>query len=159
MIAITEEAPAQPELAPFFRASEAYSASLYPAESNHMLPVAELAAAHVRFFVARLDGGAVGCAALVLQGKGEAELKRMFVADAARGRGAGRALLRRIEDTAHGEGVSTLCLETGIRNAEALALYRRAGFFERGPFGMYRPDPLSVFMEKVLEGRVSQRLQ
>jgi ribosomal protein S18 acetylase RimI-like enzyme len=72
----------------------------------------------------------------------------MFVADAARGRGAGHALLRRIEETARREGVRVLSLETGIRNAEALALYRRAGFRERGPFGSYLPDPLSVFMEK-----------
>jgi putative acetyltransferase len=151
MIEIAQEVPDQAELMPLFQASEEYSASLYPAESNHMLPVAELAAANVRFFVARLDGRAVGCAALVLQGEGEAELKRMFVADAARGRGAGHALLRRIEETARRECVRVLRLETGIRNAEAVALYRRAGFCERGPFGSYRPDPLSVFMERRLE--------
>ena len=151
MIEVGQEAPHQDELLPLFHASEVYSAALYPAESNHTLPVAELAATNVRFFVARLDGRAIGCAALVLQGDGEAELKRMFVADAARGRGAGRALLLRIEDAARREGVRVLRLETGIRNAEALALYRRAGFYERGPFGSYRPDPLSVFMEKASE--------
>jgi putative acetyltransferase len=150
MIEITQETPHQEELTPLFRASEAYSASLYPAESNHTLPVAELVAANVRFFVARLGGRAVGCAALVLQGRGEAELKRMFVADAARGRGAGHALLRRIEETSRREDARVLRLETGIGNAEALALYRRAGFRERGPFGSYLPDPLSVFMEKRL---------
>ena len=148
MIEVEQETPHQAELLPLFQASEDYSAALYPAESNHTLPVAELAAAHVRFFVARLDGRAVGCAALVLQGDGEAELKRMFVADAARGQGAGRALMQRIEETARREGVRVLRLETGIKNAEALALYRRAGFGERGPFGSYGPDPLSVFMEK-----------
>ena len=151
MIEVEQETPHQEELMPLFQASEAYSAALYPAESNHTLPVAELAAANVRFFVARLDGRAVGCAALVLQGEGEGELKRMFIADAARGRGAGRALLQRIEDAARREGVRVLRLETGIKNVEALGLYRRAGFGERGPFGTYRPDPLSVFMEKGLE--------
>ncbi|HEV8436640.1 MAG TPA: GNAT family N-acetyltransferase, partial [Methylomirabilota bacterium] len=34
--------------------------------------------------------------------------------------------------------------------AAALGLYRAAGYVERGPFGDYRPDPLSVFMEKRL---------
>ena len=150
MIEVEQETPHQEELLPLFQASEDYSASLYPAESNHTLPVAELAAANVRFFVARLDGRAVGCAALVLQGKGEAELKRMFVTDAARGRGAGHGLLRRIEETARCEDVRVVRLETGIRNVEALALYRRAGFQERGPFGSYGPDPLSVFMEKAM---------
>ena len=75
----------------------------------------------------------------------------MFVADAARGYGAGRALQQRIEETARCEGVRMLRLETGIKNAAALALYRGAGFRERGPFGSYRPDPLSVFMEKRLD--------
>jgi len=41
-----------------------------------------------------------------------------------------------------------LRLETGIHNADALALYRGAGFVECEAFGDYQPDPLSVFMEK-----------
>ncbi len=41
-------------------------------------------------------------------------------------------------------------LETGIKSDEALGLYRRSGYIERGPFGAYRADPLSIFMEKVL---------
>jgi putative acetyltransferase len=39
-------------------------------------------------------------------------------------------------------------LETGVRQPEALALYRRHGYTERGPFGPYQPDPLSTFFEK-----------
>ena len=38
--------------------------------------------------------------------------------------------------------------ETDIHNTEALALYRGAGFVECEPFGDYRADPLSVFVEK-----------
>ena len=41
-------------------------------------------------------------------------------------------------------------LETGIRQPEALGLYRASGYREIGPFGDYGPDPLSVFMEKNL---------
>lgn len=41
-------------------------------------------------------------------------------------------------------------LETGILQPAAIALYRSAGFRETGCFGDYRPDPLSMFMEKVL---------
>lgn len=41
-------------------------------------------------------------------------------------------------------------LETGVYQPEALALYGRAGYVERGPFGDYVADPLSVFMEKEL---------
>ena len=41
-------------------------------------------------------------------------------------------------------------LETGIHQPEALGLYRRLGYVERGPFGSYALDPLSVFFEKRL---------
>jgi putative acetyltransferase len=50
------------------------------------------------------------------------------------------------------EGAAVLRLETGAGSHAALALYRAAGFVERGPFGAYRPDPLSVFMEKPIGG-------
>ena len=50
-------------------------------------------------------------------------------------------------------GMTALRLETGTQQPEALALYRSAGFTEIGPFGDYRADPLSLFMEKRLPGR------
>ena len=46
--------------------------------------------------------------------------------------------------------VTTLRLETGIKQDAAIRLYESAGFRRRGPFGSYRDDPLSVFMEKPL---------
>ena len=95
----------------------------------------------------------VGCGAVVLGEGGQAELKRMFVTDAARGLKLGQAILAALERVAREHGVRLLQLETGIRNHAALALYRRQGFVERGPFGAYRPDPLSVFMEKPLAGQ------
>ncbi len=47
-------------------------------------------------------------------------------------------------------GVTLMQLETGIKQPEAIALYRKLGYAERGPFGTYQPDPLSLFMEKRL---------
>jgi putative acetyltransferase len=129
-------------------ASDAYMASLYPAESNHMLDIASLQRPGVLFLVARLDGRAVGCGAVVSSGEGWAEVKRMFVAPAARGLKLGRQLLAQIETLASRNGEQLLRLEMGAEQPEALALYRSAGFVEIGPFGSYRPDPLSVFMEK-----------
>ena len=46
-------------------ANNAYMAALYPAESNHGLSLADLLKPAVSFFVARMDGAAVGCGALV----------------------------------------------------------------------------------------------
>ena len=47
-------------------------------------------------------------------------------------------------------GVTLMQLETGIKQPEAIALYREFGYTERGTFGSYQPDPLSLFMEKRL---------
>lgn len=149
-IEIAVEDPAQPEIAPLLLASDAYMASLYPAESNHMLDVASLRQPHVAFLVARVDGRALGCGAVVDSGEGWAEVKRMFVSPAARGLKLGRRLLDEIEAIAARRGVGVLRLEMGGLQPEALALYRSAGFCEIGPFAAYRADPLSIFMEKTL---------
>jgi putative acetyltransferase len=58
--------------------------------------------------------------------------------------------MNHLEAEARRLGVSVLRLETGISQPEALALYRRRGYVERAPFGAYRLDPLSLFMEKTL---------
>jgi putative acetyltransferase len=51
---------------------------------------------------------------------------------------------------AGGAGVEMLCLETGVANQAALALYEKTGFKRRGPFADCHSDPLSVFMERPL---------
>jgi putative acetyltransferase len=150
MIQIAIENPDQPEVAALLEASDAYMATLYPAESNHLLDIASLQRPEVTFLVARVDGRALGCGAVVSSGEGWAEIKRMFVAPAARGLKLGRRLLEQIEAVASRGGERLLRLETGAKQPEALALYRSAGFVEIGPFGAYRPDPLSMFMEKPL---------
>jgi putative acetyltransferase len=153
MIEITVENPDQAEVHALLAASDAYMASLYPAESNHMVDVNTLKQPQVTFLVARAEGRAVGCGAVVQSAEGWAEIKRMFVSPAARGRQVGRKLLERLEAVAREKGIAALRLETGISQPEALALYRSAGFREIEPFGDYRPDPLSLFMEKTITGR------
>jgi putative acetyltransferase len=148
MIEINVETADQPEVHALLAASDAYMASLYPAESNHMVDVSTLLQPHVTFLVARAEGRAVGCGAVVESAEGWAEIKRMFVSPAARGRKVGRQLLARLELVARQSRITALRLETGISQPEALALYRSAGFQEIEPFGDYRPDPLSLFMEK-----------
>lgn len=132
------------------RALDAYLEALYPAISNHILPIETLCAPNVAFFVARRDGAAVGCGALLIEQAGTAEVKRMFVTPAARGQGVGRQILRCIEERAAREGLALIRLETGIHQADARALYRAFGYADCGPFGQYFADPLSVFMQKRL---------
>jgi putative acetyltransferase len=149
-VAVNPESPRQGDVIELIRALDAYQAALYPAESNHLLPIEALAAPDVRFFVARRAGEALGCGALRIDSAGYGEVKRMFVMPRARGLKLGRRILERIEAAAREERLHCLRLETGIDQPEALGLYRAAGFAERGPFGEYGPDPLSVFMEKPL---------
>ena len=150
MLEIARETPDQPEVGALLAKADARSQALYPAESRNGLALPELLAAEIRFFVARQDGVAAGCGGYMLLPGNGAELKRLFVNPTARGRGIGAAIVQAIEAAARDEGVGTMWLETGIKSAEALRLYRRLGFTPCPPFAAYRPDPLSVFMVKPL---------
>lgn len=148
-VTIAREAPRQPDIIALIDALDAYQAALYPAESNHFLDLAALEAPDIRFFVARRAGAAIGCGALrVFADYGE--IKRMFVRPEARGLKIGRCLLDLLGATARDERLACVRLETGIHQPEAIGLYRAAGFIERGPYGGYASDPLSLFLEKRL---------
>lgn len=147
-LAVAPEPSDQEDVRALFALSDAYAASLYPPESNHMVSGDVFATLKARFFVARRQGRAVGCGGVILNADCSGEIKRMFVNPDARGQGVGKALLSAIETAARSEGIRLLRLETGVRNHEALALYRRNGYRDRGPFGSYVADPWSVFMEK-----------
>ena len=150
MFRIAIERPDQPEVIALIDALDAYQKPLYPAESHHGIDMEALQAPGVLFAVARDVAGRVcGCAAVVLM-RDYGELKRMYVPPAARGRGLGAALLEFLERQSLANQRTVLRLETGNRQPEALRLYARAGYRERDPFGDYRPDPNSVFMEKSL---------
>jgi len=149
-VTVRRESPRTPEVFRLIEALDAYLSALYPPESNHFLDVEALAAPQMRFFVARDGAEALGCGALRVHPEGYGEVKRMFVHAKARGLKVGKRILAEVEAQARQEGLSCLRLETGIHQAEALGLYRAVGFVDRGPFGEYGPDPLSIFMEKPL---------
>ena len=147
---VQSEMPDKPEVLAFLAAADERSASLYPIESRRGPSLRALLSADVRFFVARQDGRAVGCGGFVLLRERSAEMKRLFVDPASRGQGVGSALVQAIQEAASCENVKTLFLETGVKSAEALRLYKRLGFETCSPFAGYQPDPLSVFMTKQL---------
>lgn len=149
-VTITPEPPRKPEVIALLHASDAFAAALYPAESNHLLDLAALEGPGVAFRVARRSGTALGCGALVVQPGGWGEVKRMFLVPHAHGLGIGRRPLAALEAEGRARGLTALRLETGIRQPAALALYRSAGWIDRGPFGSYGADPLSVFLERPL---------
>ena len=94
----------------------------------------ELVAPRGLLVVARRWGDPVGCAAIKFHGDEPAEVKRMWVADTARGVGLGRRLLVEIERIAAARAVTVLRLETNRSLAEAIGLYRSAGYGEVPPF-------------------------
>jgi len=99
-----------------------------PAHDEDMTPPAGF------FVVARLDGQPVGCGALKLKGQAAGEIKRMWTAQSARGRGVARKVLRTLEATARECGLKSLRLETNRTLTEAQALYRQEGYQEVDAF-------------------------
>lgn len=142
--------PASPAARELIERLDGYLSGLYPAESNHLLPVESLRQPNVTFLTARVDGEIVGCGAFVNQDGKYAEIKRMFVLPEFRGLKLGRRILEELESLARASGLKLARLETGVSQPEALLLYERAGYQRREPFGGYPEDPLSVFMEKRL---------
>jgi len=130
----------------------AHMHSLSPAESVHALDVSEMRQRGVTMFTAWEGTALGGMAALQRLDMHQGELKSMRTTAAARGRGAGRALLLHILSVARAEGLSSLWLETGAEDefTAARSLYASEGFTECGPFADYIEDPLSVYMTRTL---------
>jgi putative acetyltransferase len=124
----------------------------YTPEQRHGLAIEAIFHPHIRFFLARLRGEAVGCGGVALF-PDFAEVKRMYVRDVARGQGIADAILARIEAEARDAGLSLLRLETGERQLAAMRFYENAGFSRCQAFGDYAsmaPQSIatSVFFEK-----------
>ena len=150
--------------------SDEYMASLYPAESNHLVSSESLrmgdavflgafrsSSPHAAGETAKTDtmlsssesGECVGCvAARFYRTQGYAEIKRLYVEGACRGLGLARTLMSAIETEIMTEGIDCARLEMGIYQPEADALYRSLGYRDIQPFGEYLVDPLSQFLEK-----------
>jgi len=98
------------------------------------------------------DGRALACGGVARFDDSRGELKRMYVLPEHRGRGFGRRLLEELERGARDLGYVGVVLETGDRQAAALALYESSGY-ERIPcYPPYDARELSLCLEKRLEG-------
>jgi putative acetyltransferase len=131
---------------------EAVLSAEYSPEQRHGLALDAIFQPHIRFFLARLRGAAVGCGGVALF-PDFAEVKRMYVRDVARRQGVAGAILARIEEEVRGAGLSLLRLETGEHQVAAIQLYAQAGFRRCPAFGAYAlmaPQSIvtSVFFEK-----------
>jgi putative acetyltransferase len=133
---------------------EAELSADYSVGQRHGFSARRVFQPNVSFFVARLDGEAVGCGGIAFA-DGMAEVKRMYVRPAKRGSAIGRAILARLEEEARARGVTRLVLETGDVLHAAIRMYEAAGFTRCDAFGSYAtmaPAAIarSVFLEKRL---------
>lgn len=128
----------------------------YGGEDATPVDIGEFVAPRGTFVVGYLDGVATACGGWRAQEsgpeftEGDAELKRMYVVPAARGRGLSRILLADLERRAVQAGRRRLVLETGTRQPEAIGLYSSSGYTEIPRFGMHRCSPRSRCFGKLL---------
>ncbi|MDX2679982.1 GNAT family N-acetyltransferase [Streptomyces sp. NY05-11A] len=146
---ITAVAADDPRILRLVRALDADLAARYPDEpctgGAHIHP-------QIRFLLAEVDGRPVGCCAVQPFPSPDtaAELKRMYVAPQARGRGIAVRLLAEAERTVGALGHSEIRLETGVHQPEAIALYTRAGYTPIPNYPPYQDKTLSRCYAKPL---------
>lgn len=100
--------------------------------------------------VAYVDAKAVGCGAFKQFSDSEAEIKRMFVRPESRGQQIAADILTELESWALQEQFIACVLETGFKQPEAIALYKRSGYTEIPNYGQYADVAASVCMRKAI---------
>jgi putative acetyltransferase len=122
---------------------------LSPPESVHALDVSKLRGSDITFWTVWEGAELLGCGALKELSPKHGEVKSMRTPQKMRRRGAGRAVLTHIVGVARERAYQLLSLETGSAEAflPAQKLYESFGFTYCGPFGDYKDDPNSVFMQ------------
>ena len=94
---------------------------------------------------------AVGCGAIKQFETGIMEVKRMFVPLEERGKGIAGEILRELEIWAKELGNDKCILETGIKQPEAISLYKKSGYRFIDNYGQYAGVENSVCFEKLLK--------
>lgn len=141
-----------PDIVALILALNAELAARYPEPgANHFrLDPDEVAPGRGAVMIARIDERPVGCGAVRLIAPDTAEIKRMYTAPEARGRGVARGMLAALEAEARRLGASRVVLETGERQGEAIKLYEKAGYARIDLYGEYVGAPHSLCMGKSL---------
>ena len=137
---------------------QAYYVTIYGGPDDSPVDAAEFEPPRGLLVLASVDGSGVAMGAwrrrpdldARYEGAPVAEVKRMFVSPAARGRGHARRVLAHLESTARAAGIERLVLETGTMQPEAVALYESAGYGPTFRFGHYADSDLSRYYAKSL---------
>ncbi|MEU4695013.1 GNAT family N-acetyltransferase [Actinoplanes sp. NPDC023714] len=129
-------------------------AALVTAQQRELLAAAGLAGQRifephddVAYLVGTVNGRAVACGGWQAREPGVAEITRMYVRPAHRGRGLGRQMIVALEEEALAAGRSVIRLETAAHLRAVIALYQTSGYARIPSYG----DPGNVCFEKQLQ--------
>jgi putative acetyltransferase len=149
MLTIKPVDPTRTDIIHLIEQLDEYQSSLYPPESNHLDSIEELSKTNAFFLAAYQDSKICGIGSIkIIEDYGE--IKRVFVPANQRGKGIAKAIMKELESHLIKHAVTYARLETGIHQKEAIKLYETLGYYRIDPFGEYKVDPLSIFMEKKL---------
>jgi putative acetyltransferase len=150
---IAVDDPRRPDVRTLLERHRAFALGQTPPEHSFALDADALRDPAITFFSFRDSGRLLGIGAIKRLDPDHAEIKSMHIAQAARGRGIGRAMLTHLLGVARARGFRRVSLETGTTAAfaPARALYHSAGFTSCGPFGGYQPSHDNLFMTLELD--------
>jgi putative acetyltransferase len=96
------------------------------------------------------NGKPMGCGAIKEFEPGTMEVKRMYVMPEGRNKGIASQVLSELENWARELAYARCILETGLKQPEAIGLYRKNGYQQIPNYGQYAGVENSVCFEKVL---------
>jgi len=135
--------------------SDLYSRYPEPGALIFSLETADIVDGVGALLMAELDGEPVGCGAFRMMDDlpESAEIKRLYVTLAGRGKKIGSALLAELERMGAAFGVRRFALETGPRQPEAMRIFEAAGYVVCEPWGPFVGKDFSICMEKQASSR------
>jgi putative acetyltransferase len=92
----------------------------------------------------------IGCGCFKKYNKDTAEIKRMYVDPNYRGQGISKKIIGELEGWAKELGYKYTILETGIKQPEAIGLYKKYGYQRIDNYGQYHGVDTSVCMKKLI---------
>ena len=100
--------------------------------------------------VAYEDIKAIGCGAIKEYLPGTMEVKRMFTSPESRGKGIATRILNELELWAGELSCDKLVLETGLKQSDAISLYKKNGYNIISNYGPYIGIENSFCFEKIV---------
>lgn len=127
-----------------------YLFKLYPPEEVFTVDFNDPYVHEIQFIVAYTQGKAVGCGAIKKVDESSVEIKRFFVDESCRNQGVAGLILGELERRARAQSFTSMKLETGADQVEAVRFYEKHGFVPIEPYGEYIGCPSSLCYEKRL---------